>query len=237
MTESILHRAAKNQLAHWLTETSDEDTEIIHTEYPVAINEDNDLTGLNGWPDGVPSYDDLIEIGMMPLVIFDVAVLVKGILHTAYEVVHTHGVTAQKRAYLKRLRAHGPLDVFTVPAKWIVAQPSRPSRLRPILTCRRHYAEMGRTRADADCYFDWTTAEKVEHEIQSYALLMSDSEEYVQEGRMSLNEYFERIYANTGLYVDRPAFTERATMRVEQALIDVERGWITPEQYALACLN
>lgn len=123
--ESIAHQAAKNQLASWLTALAGKRTEIV-TEYPVAINTYNQMLGLSRWPGDVPSYASLISASCLPIAIFDVAVLHRGWLCGAYEIVHSNPISVRKRAYLKRIQGSVPLKVWQVSADWILTQSRTP---------------------------------------------------------------------------------------------------------------
>lgn len=80
-------------------------------------------------PDGRqphPTFEELKEIGTIPDAIADVAVQHKGTIAYAFEVVHKHGLTDKKRAFLRTLDC----TTMVLDAGWILAQVECPKRLR-----------------------------------------------------------------------------------------------------------
>jgi hypothetical protein len=73
----------------------------------------------------IPTYNDMLELGYPPRAIVDVAVQHKGTIIYCMEVVHKHGLTPQKRAFLQSL---GTI-CLVIPAAWILSQVERPKRL------------------------------------------------------------------------------------------------------------
>lgn len=138
--ESYKHRFAKNVLAGWLLKStygscdesmsSEEDGWEVATEYPVCIDAKNKMLGAPAAWAAVPSYSRCLERGLLPLVIFDVAVIQNSQLKAAYEILHTNDVSADKDAFIRRIRQDTPwLRVHSMRANWVLQQPKRPSLL------------------------------------------------------------------------------------------------------------
>ena len=75
-----------------------------------------------------PTYDELLNLKLLPLVIFDIAIQHKGIICDAFEVVHKNGISEIKAEYLNRVCRHGP-NVYTIDADWILSRVKRPDQL------------------------------------------------------------------------------------------------------------
>jgi hypothetical protein len=173
-TESYKHRFAKETLAKWFRDASNEQgyagiTPIrarsnrasgslgVWTEYPICIDKDNNLIGAlpvwdeSAWdgseitdeagrivglkPDSLlevrpPTYAECLDMGFLPVVIFDVLIQHKGGLGVAVEVVHRNGISPTKADYLRRIRRETGVDVWTIDADWILSQVGRPAILR-----------------------------------------------------------------------------------------------------------
>lgn len=149
--ESYKHKHAKAILSGWLRDGAvfDDYTSLaplswrvnrgaphfgIWEEYPIAKN-GRDWIGIwpvwdeygDDWQERPPTYAELSDLGMPPSVIFDVAVQHKGSLIFGIEIVHRHGITPRKS---RLLREFGPfLQVYTIPAEWIMCQVGKPEHL------------------------------------------------------------------------------------------------------------
>jgi hypothetical protein len=130
-TESYKHIFAKHVVAGWLRAVPEYREHCIFTEYPVCLDEQDHVVGIYPtWPDkgfqSIPTYEELIENELPPIVIFDVAVEREGLIMWAVEVVYKHGITNRKMKYLERLNKEKGLHVFTMDADWILNRTSRP---------------------------------------------------------------------------------------------------------------
>jgi hypothetical protein len=155
--ESYKHRFAKGTLVRWLREVAAEaghygDAKLfpIHwevnragphfgvwPEWPICLDDKNEVWGDNawdeqGWPERPPTYDEAVAAGLLPILIFDVAIHESGFLTKAVEVVHRHGVSETKLAYLKRIN----IEVWAIDADWILSQVRRPGKLKCDLVAR-----------------------------------------------------------------------------------------------------
>lgn len=75
-----------------------------------------------------PSFQELVDIGTPPKVIFDVAVQQRGEILYAFEIVHAAAPTAAKIDILTQLSC----TTFALEAEWIMRQVGPPTRLRTI---------------------------------------------------------------------------------------------------------
>ena len=73
----------------------------------------------------IPTYAELMQIGTRPKAIWDVAIQHKGSIITGIEIVHKHGLTDIKRAFLTTLIS----ATYVVSADWILSQVEPPDRL------------------------------------------------------------------------------------------------------------
>jgi hypothetical protein len=150
--ESYKHLFAKRVLANWLrvdegwplVDARPNRTDIhkgVYTEYPVCLDPHNHLVGLAPvWDESydfydlnrsVPTYEECIDLGLLPICIFDVAMLHKGEVRHVFEVVHKHHMTKAKRDYIERMHAERHyFDRHVIDADWILSQCGRPKKLR-----------------------------------------------------------------------------------------------------------
>jgi hypothetical protein len=157
--ESLKHSFAKNALAQWLRETTNDydfyglpplswrpnrANAGVLVEYPVCIDSENKLVGLDPvwdertsdldkWGNGyVPSYDECIKESLLPICIFDVAIQHKGNIIYGLEVVHRNPVSTLKKQYLERINREAScrIDVFQIDADWILNQVKKPKTLK-----------------------------------------------------------------------------------------------------------
>jgi hypothetical protein len=124
----------------------------IWVEYPVALDNQNRIVGFDpvwdedsrwgfeGTEDGEcialeragrpPTYEEVIELGLTPILIFDVAIQHKGSIIYALEVVHRNGISETKLDYINRARTScNCLQVHTIDADWILSRIKRPDEL------------------------------------------------------------------------------------------------------------
>jgi hypothetical protein len=152
--ESYKHLFAKRVLAEWLrvdngsplvsaSPNRSNAAKGVYTEYPVCLDPDNKLVGVSPlWDESdrfynfnqcVPEYQDCVDIGLLPIVVFDVVVLHKGYIGHAFEVVHHSPLSKYKRQYLNRIFASGELGTLHVlEADWVLSQCQRPNTLKHI---------------------------------------------------------------------------------------------------------
>ena len=109
------------------------------TEYPICLDDKNEVHGdmvwdEQGWPERPPTYAEVIGLGLLPIVIFDIALSERGMISEAFEVVHRHGVSETKTAYLERIG----INVWTLDADWILSQVRRPKKLKCDLIYSRY---------------------------------------------------------------------------------------------------
>lgn len=76
-----------------------------------------------------PTYNEVITMGLSPIVIFDVAIQHKGVITDAFEVVHRNGISPTKNDYLNRIRSKHYVRVYTIDADWILSRVKRPDHL------------------------------------------------------------------------------------------------------------
>lgn len=119
----------------------------VWEEYPFCIDENNRLIGndpvwdeldwcepnylsalrsVRKFGDAPPTYDELLAVKLLPIVIFDIALQHKGQVCYGIEVVHRNDVSALKLEYLKRISLFG---VYTIDADWILSRCGRPQQL------------------------------------------------------------------------------------------------------------
>lgn len=152
--ESYKHQFAKRVLVDWLrvdngyplvdAKPNRTNADLgVYTEYPICLGPDNRIFGVDPlWDESrefhalnkcVPSYQDCIDLGLLPIVIFDVVMLHKGLIGHAFEIVHKHPLSETKRDYLKRVWATGELwHLHVIDADWILSQVQRPTALKHI---------------------------------------------------------------------------------------------------------
>ena len=144
--ESLKHRYAKEAVARWLREHFAPHPEYrVVVEFPVTLGPTGHVHGLLcNWgdrlhaPDYTPSYDECIANEWLPLVIFDVVVLLGDAVAFAYEIVHTNPISPAKWAMIDRIAkvSVGPLAVGAVDAHWVLTQHERPQRWEMLDTRR-----------------------------------------------------------------------------------------------------
>jgi hypothetical protein len=85
-----------------------------------------------------PSREWLIEQGLAPTVIFDLAVFKDGVLVRGYEIRHKHKCTSQKIAIIKAMRRQSRVDyrVFEISSRWILSQVRDPPNIKAIKVIR-----------------------------------------------------------------------------------------------------
>jgi hypothetical protein len=77
----------------------------------------------------IPTFEEMVEFGTPPKIIFDVAIQHKGTIVHAFEVVHKNDLTDVKREFIRHLTARRYVNVYTIDAAWILAQVRCPDRL------------------------------------------------------------------------------------------------------------
>lgn len=137
MTESHKHAYAKAAVARWLREQYDLGVRPasyqVFVEYPICVDAQNTIRGLTDiWAEcgefapRTPSYQECIDTGLLPLVIFDVAVFYKGVLTDAYEIVHTNTISPAKAQNLYRINdAIAGFDLWLLDAAWVLSRADR----------------------------------------------------------------------------------------------------------------
>lgn len=146
--ESFAHRTAKNLVVGWLravAEAAGPDNYVdfwglgwrvnrgaphfgVWEEYPII----SDGTGCAPvwdemdprWRNRPPNYDELVNIGLRPMAILDIAVQHKGNITVAIEIKHKHACDARKLGFL---RLH--TSVLEVPAYWALGQIDTPTEI------------------------------------------------------------------------------------------------------------
>lgn len=104
-------------------ETDWDDSQIVEGPYIVG-RKPNSLLDVRP-----PSYEEVIGLGLTPLVIFDVAVQHKGFITYALEVVHRNDISDKKLEHLKQIG----IQTYTIDADWILTRVKRPTTL----VCKR----------------------------------------------------------------------------------------------------
>jgi hypothetical protein len=145
-TESPTHKKAKQRLARWLKPGFD----VVHQEYPVCRCKNGSkkyLGSLVTWvrlalrnPDNanrphrfftIPTFERLCRLKMPPAVIFDVACIKRGQLHSAYEVVHSNPISSEKARIIRDIQTDNRnLVVYEISAAWILSQDTKPDKLQ-----------------------------------------------------------------------------------------------------------
>jgi hypothetical protein len=149
VVESYKHQFAKQTLARWLADPEQklvlcENTNAgglngrgVYTEYPFCLRSNGKLIGSSPWHEtgwipsktDVPTYQECLDAEMLPICIFDVAIEHRGFISLAFEIVHKHEVTAEKRAYIQRIIHHGFLRcVYGLSADWVLSQVGLPEK-------------------------------------------------------------------------------------------------------------
>ncbi len=132
---------------------------LVWTEFPICLNSNNNLVGnmptwdcMGPWykiadqlgiqagkyENAPPSYSECIDMGIMPICIFDVAVSFSSHLVRAYEVVHSNPISPTKLEYIRRImneRYGGGcfLSIYTIEADWILSRCGVPESLNRTL--------------------------------------------------------------------------------------------------------
>lgn len=155
--ESYKHQFAKTVLVDWLRHGAvhDEYTTLdpitfrvnreaphfgIWNEYPVCLDKNNRSIGIipswdevaDGYQDAPPTYAQCIEMGYLPICIFDVAIQHKGHISDIIEVVHKNGISETKAAYISRICKETPFNIHIISADWVLSQVGRPKQLKCI---------------------------------------------------------------------------------------------------------
>jgi len=154
--ESYKHQFAKNVLATWFRDKCKDVGNVwvslqpacwrvnrdgphygVWVEYPVCLDKQNQLIGTCPvWDEhdpefelAPPSYQRCIDLGYLPIAIFDVAIQHKGNIIYAFEVVHKNRVSPLKLDYIERVRQYQHLEVFEIDADWILSRVGPPDAL------------------------------------------------------------------------------------------------------------
>lgn len=103
-------------------------------EFVYPINDDADMKPFL-IDDGIhpePARQWLIDQGMTPAVIYDVAIFKDGKLKFAYEVRYKHGCDAKKRAIITRVRggSGAKYKIYEISARWLLGQIKLPKKLK-----------------------------------------------------------------------------------------------------------
>ncbi|MBO4228034.1 hypothetical protein [Bradyrhizobium neotropicale] len=88
------------------------------------------------WKTHPPSYDRCLELGLTPLVIFDVLAHHEGIPYIAVEVEHRNRISKKKTARLESILQHTSIELFVIDADWVLSQVRRPKKLKTLWTWR-----------------------------------------------------------------------------------------------------
>ena len=122
----------------------------VWIEYPICLDKNNEIHGLQAWDEQnwddsldqsclpkpgslldvrPPSYDEVVAMGLLPIVIFDVAIQHKGNICCGFEVVHRNDISEIKKDFLDRIR----VPTYAIDADWILSRIRRPNTL----VCKR----------------------------------------------------------------------------------------------------
>lgn len=160
--ESYKHLFAKQTLARWLADPDQRYLIFdgatgggpygggVFVEHPFCLDIEGKLHGLEPWHEtglngttsfenDVPTYQQCLDAKLLPICIFDVAVRYRGIIRFAFEIVHKHDLTDEKRAYIKRILQESYLAfVYGLDADWVLSQVRPPKKIKTIwqLDCR-----------------------------------------------------------------------------------------------------
>lgn len=156
--ESYKHLYAKETLARWLADPQQDFIDFrnasgggpfgrgVFVEYPFCLDDANKLHGETPWSEGyshsfpwrgdnAPTYDECLQMGLVPIAIFDIAIHHKGFICDAFEIVHKHDLTDDKAMYIDRIKAEtGLRAVYGLSADWILSQIKRPKKLKHLWT-------------------------------------------------------------------------------------------------------
>ena len=149
--ESYKHRFAKEQLARWLADPKQEILDFenasgggpygrgVFVEYPFCLDVDGNLLGDQPWHEhadfehDVPTYQQCLDAKLLPICIFDVALHHKGQIAHAFEIVHKHGISDEKRKYIERIGHNAVLAcVHILSADWVLSQVQLPRKLKTL---------------------------------------------------------------------------------------------------------
>lgn len=149
--ESYQHLFAKRLLVQWLREAAEESSSPIATlppfkwqingpkpiyavweEYPVC---DESITSVwcerdDAYHERPPTYEECLSLGLVPEVIFDIAVQHKGAIVYGIEVVHKNDISPEKMRRLQGYYGVEPIEVYRVEAGWIMSQVKRPEKIK-----------------------------------------------------------------------------------------------------------
>lgn len=149
--ESLKHKYAKEAVAQWLRDPEfrfgSVDRESVFCEYPVCIDAENRLIGVQPpWPK-IPTYEECIQSGVLPLVIFDVVALYKrdgepenlrAPIAAAFEIVYKNPVSPEKMAFIQRIWKTSVFELHVLDADYVLAQCGPPKRLEHITYWQIH---------------------------------------------------------------------------------------------------
>lgn len=102
-TETLKHKYAKNALAKFLeAEVINANAKIIQ-EWPITLDEKGAMHGLKFGDHNSLIYENLINAKLLPIIIFDIAIMRDDILHRAWEVTYTSSINSKKIQYASRV--------------------------------------------------------------------------------------------------------------------------------------
>lgn len=149
--ESYKHQFAKQTLAGWLADPRQALFDFnnasgggphgggVFIEYPFCLDSNGYLRGTTPWHEfesfenDVPTYQQCLDAKLLPICIFDVAFHHEGQITHAFEIVHKHDLTEEKRAYIHRVADDGALEcVHGLSADWVLSQVQLPRRLKTL---------------------------------------------------------------------------------------------------------
>lgn len=149
--ESYQHLFAKKVLVQWLREAVEASASYvtklepfrwqpngppplygIWEEYPVC---DESITSVwcerdEAYYERPPTYEECLALGLVPEVIFDVAIQHKGTIVYGIEVVHKNDISPEKMLRLESYYGVEPIEVYRVDAGWIMSQVRRPDKIK-----------------------------------------------------------------------------------------------------------
>lgn len=76
-----------------------------------------------------PTYEECLKLEAIPEVILDVAIQHKGTLSLGFEIVHKNDVSDIKLQKLQKIRRRSCLEVYRIPAAWVLSQVGFPQTL------------------------------------------------------------------------------------------------------------
>ncbi len=134
--ESYQHAAARTVFKSWLDEASK--TELTAKFGPFEwkgnvfeefafIKEISEPVQIMDYNLALSSYEELVVKGIKPVAIADLAIVHKGMVAYAIEIVHKHDLDQPKISRLLNLKSCIELEIWRIEAHWVLSQVNVPT--------------------------------------------------------------------------------------------------------------